>query len=149
MLVRDIMTRSPEVARPTDAIVTVARLMRDYDVGLIPIVTDLESLELMGVVTDRDLTIRVLAEGRLENRMVEEVMTTDDIAVAYPGDDVHDLMTLMKDRHVRRIPVVESGNTVVGIVAQADLAREVGPSEPDQIEALLEEISEPPLQVIT
>ncbi len=146
MTVEDIMTANPAVVTPTDSLSTVARLMRDQDVGIIPVVTDLSTLKLEGLITDRDIVVRRLAEDLFEDGTAEDVMTSADLAVAYPDDEVHDLLTLMKDRQVRRVPIVSGRDRLVGIVAQADVARYLGPAEPEEVEQLLEELSEPPLQ---
>lgn len=148
MTVNEIMTANPVVVLPTDDLTTIARLMRDLDIGIVPVVTDRNRMRLQGLITDRDIVVRRLASGVFEEGTAEDVMTSWDLAVAHPDDEVHELLALMKDRQVRRIPVVGDKDQLIGIVAQADVARYLGPQEPEEIEHLLEELSEPPLQSV-
>lgn len=142
MKARDIMTRDPEVLTRDDTLTRAAQLMRERDVGIIPVVADRDSMRLEGVVTDRDIAIRHVAEGHTgDGCRVEEAMTRDDIATARPEDDSHQVMELMRSRQVRRVPVVEDGERLIGIIAQADLA--VRERDDREVERTVEAISEP------
>src|SRR5262245_16325504 len=121
------MTRNPECVTSSDSVQQVARIMRDSDIGLVPVVDDCSSLRLRGVVTDRDIAVRCVAEGKDGSCRVNDVMS-GDIVTARQEDDVRKLMDRMKAEQVRRIPVVDDNNCLIGIVAQADLALE-GPSD--------------------
>jgi CBS domain-containing protein len=121
---RDIMTANPQVVTPADAVSRAAEIMRDADVGVVPVVEDQGSMRLAGVVTDRDIAIRVVAEGRNGETTTREVMSSG-LATVGPDDDVSSVLDLMKAEQVRRIPVVE-GDRLVGIIAQADVATDLG-----------------------
>ena len=121
---RDIMTANPQVVTPADSVSRAAEIMRDADVGVVPVVEDQGSMRLAGVVTDRDIAIRVVAEGRNGETTTREVMSSG-LATVGPDDDVSSVLDLMKAEQVRRIPVVE-GDRLVGIIAQADVATDLG-----------------------
>ena len=140
MKVREIMTENPACCTPEQTVREAARLMAQNDCGSIPVVEE-SSRRLLGVVTDRDLAIRVLAEGRGPDTPVREVMTPDP-ATCSPDDDVDKVERLMAERQVRRIPVVENGR-VVGVVAQADLALHPSAVSDREVGHLVEEISQP------
>lgn len=118
----EIMTSNPECCLPSDPVVKAARLMRSEDVGPIPIVTDKDSKKLTGIVTDRDLAVKVVAEGRDPNATpIEEVMT-QEVITCNEDDDVKQVLNLMQKHQVRRIPVVDRNLQLLGIIAQADVA---------------------------
>ena len=141
MKARDLMTENPECVSEQDTIERAAQLMREHNVGLIPVVDDAGSLR--GVITDRDIAIRHVAEGH-ESRecKVTEAMTRDGLKTVSPDDDDSTVMARMREGQVRRIPVVEN-DRVVGIIAQADLALETPDASAEEVERTLEEISEP------
>ena len=117
--VRDVMTGNPTTCEPSATLVDAAKVMAREDVGPVPIV---ENGRLVGIVTDRDIIVRAVAEGRdVTNTTVTDVASKDLVTVT-PDDDLDRALQLMGQRQVRRIPVVE-GDQVVGIVSQADVAR--------------------------
>ncbi len=136
---RDIMTANPQVVTPNDSVTRVAEIMRDSDVGVVPVVDDQSSMRLAGLVTDRDIAVRVVAEGRGNDCTTREVMSSG-IASVSPDDGVDRVMDLMKQEQVRRIPVVE-GDRLVGIIAQADVAINLGNDR--KTGDVVEKISEP------
>jgi CBS domain-containing protein len=138
--VRDIMTESPACCSPEQTVREAARLMAQNDCGAVPVV-DEATRQVVGVVTDRDLAIRVLAEGRGPDTRVSEVMTRDP-SCCTPDADVQELERLMAERQVRRVPVVEDGRCV-GVVAQADLARHPEAVSEQEVAHVVEEISQP------
>ena len=113
--------------------------MRDSDVGIVPVVEDQSSMRLAGVVTDRDIAVRVVAEGRGNDCSARDVMSSG-LATVSPDDDADRVMELMKREQVRRIPVCE-GDRLVGIIAQADVARDIGSDR--KTGDVVEKISEP------
>jgi CBS domain-containing protein len=143
MKARDLMTSNPEAVTPDEPIQRAAEIMRDRNVGSVPVVEDREGMRLRGIVTDRDLAIRYIAAGRVGECRVGEVMTSSGLDTVTPEADEGEVLELMMRDQVRRIPVVEAGDRLVGIIAQADLAVRLGPREPREIEAVLERISEP------
>jgi CBS domain-containing protein len=136
------MTRDPACCTPDSTARDAATLMRDHDCGSIPVVEDLRQKRLVGTVTDRDLAVRGLAEGRGPETPVLELMT-DDPVTCVPEDEVEDLRQVMVQELVRRVPVVDEDGALVGIVAQADIAREEGAATDREVGRIVEAISEP------
>lgn len=118
--VAEVMTEKLRTIEADKSVAYAAKMMRDEDVGLAPIV---EGDRLVGTLTDRDIAVRVVAEGKdPEATMAREVASTDIVTVD-PRQDLDEALRLMAQHQVRRIPVVEDGDRLVGIVAQADVAR--------------------------
>jgi CBS domain-containing protein len=130
------MTVTPRTVKAGDSIVDAAKLMRGEDSGIAPIV---DGDRLIGVLTDRDIAIRVVAEGRdPATTKVEEVASTNVIAID-PQQELDEALRLMAQHQVRRLPVVEEDGKLVGIVAQADVARHVDAERTGEV---VEQISE-------
>ncbi|MFM9372602.1 CBS domain-containing protein [Streptomyces sp. Da 82-17] len=121
--VREIMTTDLVTVAPLTSVIDIAQLMRRDDVGDVLVVDD---GRLRGVVTDRDLVVRVMAEGGSINDRTAATACSSDVATVSPDDDVDRVIGLMRERSVRRIPVVE-GERPVGIVSLGDLAVERDP----------------------
>lgn len=133
----DVMTKDPKACAATDTVEQAAQLMKSEDVGPIPIVGDNGKLE--GIITDRDIVLKVVAEGRdAKTTKLSDVMTTDLISCTIDGD-IEEMLDLMEDNQVRRIPVVDGSGRLVGIVSQADIATRL--DEPDKTAELVEDIS--------
>jgi CBS domain-containing protein len=129
MLVKDVMTKDLAFSTPRHTVVEAARLMRTHDVGSIPIVEDVTSEKLVGIVTDRDICSKVVALGlNPRDVKVEAVMSTGLVTVE-PDDELDRCAELMKERQVRRLPVVDEKGTLVGIVSQADIVLETEDAE--------------------
>ena len=127
MTCAEVMTPSPTACQPQHTTVDAAELMRREDCGLVPVVS--ENGKLIGVLTDRDIVIKVVAEGRdARSTAVSEVMSTD-LVTCLPQETVETVMEQMATRQVRRIPIVERDGSLVGIVAQADIATRIGRTE--------------------
>ena len=116
-LVREIMTKDCVTVTPQDTIVNAAMKMRDLDIGFIPVV---EGRRLVGVITDRDIVIRCVAEKKPDTTKVSEVVSQNLVTVT-PDTTVDEAAKLMAREQIRRLPVVENGN-LVGVVALGDLA---------------------------
>jgi CBS domain-containing protein len=142
MKARDIMTSTVECVTAKDNIQGAARIMRDEDVGIVPVVEEAGGKRtLRGVVTDRDIAVRCVAEGKdVRACTVADVMSSNLVTVR-PDADVKEVMEKMKKAQVRRIPVVEDGNRLVGIIAQADLATQGAGDK--AVGDVVEKISEP------
>jgi CBS domain-containing protein len=139
MTCNEVMTPAPVTCRPDDAIVDVARLMRSYDVGSLPVVKDDQSQVLVGVITDRDIAIRVVGEGRNPAQAkVSEAMSTDVVSCT-TTDLYQEALQTMGAHQLRRMPVVDAQRRVVGIIAQADIATRI--AQPTTTGALVEAIS--------
>lgn len=141
MKVRELMTPNPVCCSPGDSVQDAARLMGSNDVGSLPVVESRDNRRPLGMVTDRDLAIGALAEGRFDAR-VSDVMTANPFTVG-EDDDVASVNRVMGERQVRRVPVVNQQGIVVGIVAQADLALSHGGISETEVGRVVERISEP------
>ena len=139
MKIRDIMTRDVEIVRADMPLTEAARMMRDADAGFLPVG---EEDRLIGTVTDRDMVVRVLAEGRdAATASVRDAMT-DDLVFCYDDQDTSDAAQVMAERQVRRLPVVDRDKRLVGVVSQGDLATRT--SDDDLVGQTVEDISEGP-----
>jgi CBS domain-containing protein len=135
----ELMTKDPSCCLPTDTVFDAAQLMKSEDVGPIPIVNDKQTKKLAGIVTDRDLALKVVAEGLdPKQTQIEEIMTTG-VQTCGPDDDVSNVLELMEQHHIRRIPIVDDNDRLVGIIAQADVATRI--DQPDKTHEVVEEIS--------
>ncbi|CAL9347222.1 Hypoxic response protein 1 [Streptomyces sp. enrichment culture] len=121
--VRDIMTGDPVTVEPQTSVTAVARIMRDQDLGAV-LVTDGD--DLRGLVTDRDLVIRALAEGGDPERTTVAGACSDDLVTVRPDEELDHAVQVMREHAVRRVPVVDEGHPV-GIVSLGDLAMERDP----------------------
>jgi CBS domain-containing protein len=142
MRVRDVMTPDPASCTPDSTAREAAILMRDNDCGSLPVVESDSSRKLVGTVTDRDLAIRGLADGKGPDTRIRELMT-DGPTSAAPDDEVEIVREVMVVQQVRRVPVVDDNGVLVGIVAQADIAREEGAASDQEVGRIVEAISDP------
>ena len=141
MKIHDIMTKDPSCVTPEASVREAAQVMKKEDVGIVPVVEGPSGRRLVGVVTDRDIAIRCIADGKDGTCRVRDVMSTDDIATCYESDDVDNLMNAMRTEKVRRIPIVDERGSLVGIVSQADVLRKT--SDTSRAGETVEQISEP------
>ncbi len=139
MRVSDIMTRDPVSCTRETSLQDAARAMLTNDCGSLPVCESSDSKHIVGMITDRDIAVRGVASGRNPLEMkVGEVMS-HPVATISAEASLEECLRAMEENQVRRIPVVESGNLVVGVVAQADVARHARDS---QVGELVQEISE-------
>ncbi len=131
----EIMTKNVRTSRRETSLREAAIMMRDGDMGAVPIVED---GRLVGIVTDRDIVIRAITEGRDAETPVGEAMTSELFTVA-PEDFVFEAIRLMGDKQIRRVPVVDANGVLAGIIAMADVALET--EDEREIAETLEEIS--------
>ena len=137
---REVMTDNPVCCLPSDTVSQAARIMRREDVGPVPVVNDDQHKQLIGIVTDRDLALKVVAESRDPNHtMVSDVMTSTIIACR-ETDDASTAIKAMEEHQIRRIPVVDAEGKIVGIISQADVATRI--REPKKIAEVVHEISQ-------
>ena len=144
MKINELMTTNPACCTPQTTAQEAARLMEENDCGCLPVVDEMESRHLVGVVTDRDLALRAVARGRSGETAIEELMTTE-VACARAEEDVDTLQRLMSENQVRRVPVVDDHGCCVGIVAQADLALNDEATSDQLVGEVVENISRPNL----
>jgi CBS domain-containing protein len=137
---RDVMTKDPVFCQPGDSLTTVANIMKQKDVGSVPVVESGGSRRLVGIITDRDIVVKAIAEGRSpEAATVKDAMTPNPVSCR-EEDDVDHALKLMKERQVRRMPIVDSAGLLTGIIAQADVATRV--NKDSKTGELVEAISE-------
>lgn len=141
MKAKDIMTRKPKSVTPETSVREAARLMKEEDVGVLPVVDRDGSDRLIGIVTDRDIAIRHVAEGHDSSSCPVSEAMTSNVRTAREDDDVDSVMDLMGKEQVRRIPVVDERGGLIGIVAQADIVREA--RDDRKAERTIEQISDP------
>lgn len=127
--IKDVMTSNPTTCEPQASVVDAAKVMAQEDVGSIPTV---ETDRLVGVVTDRDIVIRVVAEGRDPQSVTVGDVASRNLVTVSPDDDLDRALKLMAENQVRRLPVVE-GDKLVGIVAQRDIALQGADHETGQV----------------
>ncbi len=134
--IRELMTVKPRTVKVGDTVVDAAKLMRGEDTGIAPVV---DGGRLVGVVTDRDIAIRVVAEGRDPQATKVEEIASQNLVTIDPQQDLDGALRLMAQHQVRRLPVVEEDGKLVGVVAQADVARHADAARTGEV---VEEISE-------
>lgn len=136
--VSEAMTSRPRCVTPDTTLKQVAEVMESDDIGAVPV---LDGEQLSGMITDRDIVIRAVAKGKNTDGMpVREIFSRDVVSVG-PDDDLSDALQLMATHQVRRLPVVDEDNRLVGIVSQADVALEAREKDVGQ---MVEEISRAP-----
>ena len=145
MKARELMTSDPACCAPDDPVQRVAQLMADNDCGCIPVVADGTDGRVIGVITDRDIAVRGVAQGKGPDTRVRDVMTRDPFCCSLDAD-VKDVERVMAERQVRRVVVIDDAGCCVGMIAQADLARAAErTSDVSDVEVarVVERISEP------
>jgi CBS domain-containing protein len=133
--IRNLMTTNPRSLESGSTVVEAARIMRDEDAGLIPVV---EGGKLVGTVTDRDIAVRVVAEGKSPESITVGEIASRELVTIDPQQELDEALRLMARHQVRRLPVVEEDGKLVGIVAQADIARNASDAQTGD---LVEDIS--------
>jgi CBS domain-containing protein len=141
MRIQDIMTRDPSCVTSDATVREAAQIMGRENVGIVPVVERNSDKRLVGVVTDRDIAIRCVAEGKDGSCRVADVMSAAKLATCTENDDVDHVMHAMQTEKVRRIPIVDERGSLVGIVSQADVVRKANDSH--EAERTVEMISQP------
>jgi CBS domain-containing protein len=132
--IREVMTSSPETVESSSTAVDAAKRMKQADAGMIPVV---QNGKLVGTITDRDIAVRVVAEGKDPQTTTVGEIASKEVVTVEPDNDLSEALKLMARHQVRRLPVVE-GDSVVGVIAQADVAKE---ADERQVGMTVEEIS--------
>ena len=134
--IKDVMTSNPCSIDADKSVAYAAKMMRDEDVGVAPIVED---DKLIGMLTDRDIAIRVVAEGRNPDQVIVRDVASKQVVTIDPQQGLDEALRIMAKHKVRRLPVVEGDGKLVGVVAQADVARK---GDDTKTGKLVEEISQ-------
>jgi CBS domain-containing protein len=137
----DVMTMDPTCCSTSDPVTRAAQIMRDEDVGSVPVVDDPTSKRLVGILTDRDLVLQVLADGKAADSVTVEHVMTKNPVTCRPEEDIQNAFDRMAQHQVRRMPVVDGRGRVVGIISQGDLATRL--DRPEKFEKAVEQISQP------
>jgi CBS domain-containing protein len=135
----EVMTDNPVCCLPNDSVSQAARVMRREHIGPVPVISDERTREIICIVTDRDLAIKVVAESRDPNRTPVGDVMTHTIVVCREDDDLSSAIATMEEYQIRRIPVIDQGGRIVGIISQADVATRL--HEPAKTAETVEEIS--------
>lgn len=136
----DVMTKNPIWCLRDESVVQAARLMKSQNIGSIPVIQNELTRTLVGIVTDRDLAIEVVAEGVDPRTMVVGDVMSHNVITCYPDDSLEIALHAMGQHQLRRIPVVDYDNRILGIISQADIATRV--NEPEKTAEVVKEISQ-------
>ena len=128
--VREAMTSNPMTIEPGRPVADAARIMKDADTGIVPVV---DGARLVGTITDRDIAIRVVAEGKDPQATKVDEVASREIVTVDPEQNLDEALRLMAQHQVRRLPVVEEDGKLVGILAQADIARHDDPARTGEV----------------
>jgi CBS domain-containing protein len=136
----EVMTRSPVYCLPNETVITAAELMKRKNIGPILVIENEQTPRLVGIVTDRDLALKIVAEGRDPKTTNVEAVMTRNVVTCRADDDLQRALDAMAEHQLRRIPVVDNDNRVVGIISQADVATRV--DQPEKTADMVREISQ-------
>jgi CBS domain-containing protein len=136
----EVMTKDPVCCLPTDSVAKAAELMKSENIGSIPVIENKQNQKLVGIVTDRDLALMIVAEGRDAKSTPVEAVMTRELVTCLADDDLQKALDAMAEHQLRRIPVVDDDNKIIGIIAQADVATRV--DEPEKTAEIVKEISQ-------
>ena len=136
----ELMTKTLVCCLPHDTVEKAAQLMKSGNIGSIPVIENEQTQKLVGIVTDRDLALKVVAEGRDAKTTKVEAVMTPNVVTCQPDDDLQKTLDAMSEHQLRRIPVVGTGNKILGIISQADVATRV--SQPEKTAKMVKEISQ-------
>ena len=136
---KKIMTKTPVCCLPTDMVAKAAKLMKSKNIGSLPVIENGQTQKLVGIVTDRDLALRIVAKGLDAKSTKVETVMTRKVVTCRAEDDLQKALDAMAEHQLRRIPVVDNDNQILGIIAQADVATRV--DKPKKTAALVKVIS--------
>ncbi len=136
----EVMTKNPVCCRPDDMVTKVAQLMQSENIGSIPVIENEQTKKLVGIVTDRDLVLKIIAKGHDVKSTKVELVMTRQIVTCRVEDDLQVAIDAMAEHQLRRIPIVDNDAKIVGIIAQADVATRV--NLPEETATMVKEISQ-------
>ena len=135
----EIMTKDPVCCLPNVMVAEAAKLMKSENIGSIPVIENEQTKKLVGIVTDRDLTLKIVAEGRDAKSTKVEAVMTRKVVTCRAEDDLQKALDAMSENQLRRIPVVDNDNKILGIIAQADVATRI--NQPEKTAEMVKQIS--------
>ena len=136
----EVMTKDPVCCLPHDNVANAAQLMKSENIGSIPVIDNEQSRKLVGIVTDRDLALKIVAEALDAKFTTVETVMTHKVVTCHADDDLQKALDAMAEHQLRRVPVVDDNHRIVGIIAQADVATRV--DEPERTSEVVKEISQ-------
>jgi len=136
----EVMTKNPVCCLPDNMVIKAAELMKSEHVGSIPVIENEQTKKLVGIVTDRDLVLKVVAEGLDSKSTKVETVMTHKVVTCSAEDDLQKAVDAMSKHQLRRIPVVDDDNKILGIIAQADVVTHF--DHPKKTAAMVKEISQ-------
>ena len=136
----EVMTKNPVCCLPNDMVANVAELMNSGNIGSIPVIENEQTKKLIGIVTDRDLALKIVAKGLDAKSTKVETVMTRKVVTCRADDDLQKALDAMAEHQLRRVPVVDADNKIVGIIAQADVATRV--DQPEKTAEMVKEISQ-------
>ena len=136
----EVMTNNPVCCLPNDTVANVAELMNSGNIGSIPVIENEQTKKLIGIVTDRDLTLKIVAKGLDAKSTKVETVMTRKVVTCRADDDLQKALDVMAENQLRRIPVVDADNKIMGIIAQADVATRI--DQPEKTAEMVKEISQ-------
>lgn len=139
-MISEVMTKDPTCCLPLHTVASAAELMKSGNIGSIPVVEDEQTRKLVGIVTDRDLALKIVAARRDANTTNVDAVMTRQVIACRADDDLQKALDAMSEHQLRRIPVVDEDNRIVGIIAQADVATRV--DQPEKTAKVVKEISQ-------
>jgi CBS domain-containing protein len=135
-----VMTTKTVCCLPNDTVAKAAQVMKRLNVGAIPVIENQQTQKLVGIVTDRDLALKIVAAGRdAKSTQVGAVMTRK-VVTCHPEDDLQKALDAMSEHQLRRIPIVDKDNKILGIIAQADVATRL--NKPEKTAEMVKQISQ-------
>ncbi|PKN94026.1 MAG: CBS domain-containing protein [Chloroflexi bacterium HGW-Chloroflexi-6] len=136
----EVMTKEPVCCLPEDTVAKVAQLMQRDNIGSIPVIDNDKTQKLVGIVTDRDLVLKIIAKGQDAKTTKVETVMTRQVVTCLAEDDLQKALDAMAEHQLRRIPIVDGGHKILGIIAQADVATRV--NQPEKTAEMVKEISQ-------
>ena len=136
----DVMTQNPVYCLPDDMVIKAAELMKSGNIGPVLVVENEQNRKLVGIVTDRDLALKIVAEGLDARSTTVQTVMTPEVVTCRAEDDLQKALDAMAEHQLRRIPVVDSDYKILGIIAQADVATRV--DQPEKTAEMVKEISQ-------
>jgi CBS domain-containing protein len=137
----EVMTNNPVCCLPNHVVATAAKLMKSGNIGSIPVIESEKTRKLVGIVTDRDLVLNVVAEGKDPKSTKVAAVMTAKVVCCQSEDDLQKAMDSMSKSQLRRIPIIDKDGRILGIISQADVATRV--DKPKRTAAMVKEISQP------
>lgn len=134
-----VMTKNPTCCQPSDSVMKVAQWMKRENIGSIPVIENNETRKLVGIVTDRDLALKVIGQGSDPKTVQVDSVMTNKLVTCRPDDDIQLALDRMSEHQLRRIPIVDGDHKILGIISQADVATRV--NQPEKTAEVVKDIS--------